>query len=460
MQIPFFYKTQTMNEIPLKPSKGYMLLKKWVSYVFENLYYKRIYRINKEKIPSPGTPVVCVSNHQNSLLDAFQMLYATDNFFVHFISRADVFRNKKIAKLLYGLGLIPIYRVRDGMDKLRNNLQMFDEVEHYVNNGGMLVIYPEATHMNGNWLGRFYHSYVRIAFETAAITNYAKEVFILPATLYYEDFKALQKDSLIIYSDALSLKPFYEMYQNNPRQTEEEVSRIVRHRVQEQMLDVKDVDNYVTVMDFIRYSETAYAEKSPETDMTILPQALKVRRELEAKLSALMGKEDERLGQIYSHTSEYSRLLKKYGIDDYAFRHPARPRNLLGSALLALILLPIYIIGMLPHLPLYFIAPLVTRKLEDKLMYASIDICVWILGIPLFYLIYFLLLGFTGSWLFALIFILILPPLGKFAIWYHRNIRQDWKRFRAKLLHKSRPKAWKKMGHLREELDKDLESLM
>ena len=56
--------------------------------------------------------------------------------------------------------------------------------------------------------------------------------------------------------------------------------------------------------------------------------------------------------------------------------------------------------------------------------------------------------------------ILLLPIFGKFAHGYHRNFKQDFQRFRANLIRKNRKKSWEKMNRLREELDKDLESLM
>jgi ABC-type multidrug transport system fused ATPase/permease subunit len=226
------------------------------------------------------------------------------------------------------------------------------------------------------------------------------------------------------------------------------------------MLNVNDVENYQQVMDFISFSETSVAERRQDVEMKELPQALSIRKEIEGKLHALEEQDKEKLEQIYSHTADYSKLLRKYRISDDSVRNPATPKQTANSALLYLLLLPFYLIGMLPHLPIYVITPLATRKLEDKLMYASIDICVWVLGIPIFYLIYFFLLGATGSWLFALIFILLLPIFGKFAHGYHRNFKQDFQRFRANLIRKNRKKSWEKMNRLREELDKDLESLM
>ena len=447
-----------MEDISSKKSAAYRILYHWVRFVFERVYYKRVHRLHTENIPH-NNPVILVSNHQNSLLDAFQMLFAVRNTFLHFISRADVFRKKPVARLLYGLGLIPIYRVRDGVEKIKNNLQMFGQVEQYLQKGGMLAIYPEATHMDGNWLGRFYHSYVRIGFETAERSGFEQEVFILPSTLYYEDFFALRSQCMIDFSEPFSLRPFYETYKANPRQTEEEVNAIIRHKIQEKMLDVKDMKNYQTVMDFISYSETAYAEKKQAVDMNMLPQALTVRKEIEEKLSALMENNPEKLQEIYSHTADYSHQLKRFHISDSAFLNPSNIREVIQSALFYLLLSPLYIVGALAHLPMFIITPLATKKLEDKLMTASIDICVWILGIPVFYLVYFILIGNTVSWFFAALLLLMLPALFRFAFGYQKNLKEDFLRFRCRLIRKKRKKSWEKISGLREALNRDLDSI-
>lgn len=448
-----------MANISHKASKPYKLLYHWVRYLFENLYHRRVYRLHTENIPQEGVPTILVSNHQNSLLDAFQMLFGTRNSFLHFISRADVFRNKHIAKLLYGLGLIPIYRVRDGVGKIRDNLQMFDTVEHYLHEGGMLAIYPEATHMDGNYLGRFYLSYTRIAFETAALSNFEQEVFILPAMLYYEDFTALRADSLIDYAEAFSIKPYYELYQQDARVAEEQVNEIIRHRVQEKMLDVRDREHYAQVTGFIAYTENAYADRQKDIDMKQLPQALKVRKAIEAGLYAQKEQAPEKVEEIYARTESFGKLLKKYHISHEAFTDPAKPSESIASLLFYIVLLPLYLLGMLPHILLYKITPIVMRKIEDKLMEASIAIGVWIVGIPLFYLIYFLLTGLLVNWFSALVLLLLLPQLGKFAWWYHKNFQQDFQRFRAQLVRTRRPKTWSKMTALHEQMLQDLDTL-
>lgn len=448
-----------MATIAHKASILYYLFYHWVRYIFDKLYQGRVYRLQTGNIPKEGTPTILVSNHQNSLLDAFHMLFGTQNSFLHFISRADVFKNKHIAKLLYGLGLIPIYRVRDGVGKIKDNLQMFDEVERYLHEGGMLAIYPEATHMDGNYLGRFYLSYTRIAFETAALSDFKQEVFILPATLYYEDFTAFRADSLITYAEPFSLKPYYELYQQEPRLAEEQVNEIIRHKVQSNMLDIRDREHYDQVMGFISYTENAYAEREKDIDMAQLPQALKVRKAIEAKLYAQKESHPEKLEEIYARTAEFHRLLDKYRINAEALAKPATTLESLRSLFFYLLFSPLYLLGMLPHILLFCITPLVMRKIDDKLMEASIAICIWIIGIPLFYLVYFLLTGILMNWFTALVIILLLPSLGKFAWWFHKHFQQDFQCFRARLVRERRPKTWAKMERLHKELRQDLETI-
>ena len=217
-----------MEQPSENPSLGYKLLWRWTKYVYTHIYYRKTHYLHKDRIPKAGTPIVCVSNHQNSLCDSLGSLFAFDMRFLHHISRADVFRQKQVAKFLRGLGIIPVYRIQD-------NIEMFDQVEQYVEHGNTLVIYPEATHMDGNWLGRFYLSYTRIAFEAAAKSDFQKDIVILPHALYYKDFKKLQSEMMADFCEPFSLKPYYERYKEQPRQTQEEVNEIIREKIREKV---------------------------------------------------------------------------------------------------------------------------------------------------------------------------------------------------------------------------------
>ena len=462
MQIPFFYKPsfnqKGMEQDLAKPSLGYRIAYHWIDYAFNNLYYQKVYRLHTENLPPVGTPTICISNHQNSLCDSISELTTFDMRFLHFICRADVFKKKNIGKLLYAIGLIPIYRVRDGVGKIKDNLQMFSQVEKYVAAGNTLVIYPEATHMDGNWLGQFYLSYTRIGFEAAESTGFEKEVFIFPIALYYHDFKQLRTEMVVDCGEPVSLMPYYAKYKENPREAEKEANEYIRSKVKEKVLDVKDLDHYDTVMDFFSYVEENEAQKRGLEKVNTVDE-WEIRKHIESKLEEKMEREPALIERIYSHTTEFSKFLKKHRINNKAFENPFKKWAVCGQAILYALLFPLFLAGMIPHILLYSIIPVVMKKVEDKLMHASIDLCIWVLDIPLFYLIYFIVLGVCASWLTAVLVVLLLPLLGKFALWYHRNFQQDFQCWRARLIRQYQPNLWKKLTDLRQKLDEDYELL-
>jgi len=74
------------------------------------LYYRKTYYLNTKNIPSSDTPLIIVSNHQNSLNDAMAILYSMKIRRPHFMARADVFKNPFAAKFLSFAGVLPTTR--------------------------------------------------------------------------------------------------------------------------------------------------------------------------------------------------------------------------------------------------------------------------------------------------------------------------------------------------------------
>ena len=74
-----------------KGSKAYWILKSYIRFWTEKVYYEETFVEGIENIPSDGTPVMIASNHQNSMNDALGILLAINDRKPNFIVRADVF---------------------------------------------------------------------------------------------------------------------------------------------------------------------------------------------------------------------------------------------------------------------------------------------------------------------------------------------------------------------------------
>ena len=88
-------------------------------------------------------PLILAVNHPNSFLDAI-LLGAYMKHPVHFITRGDVFKKAWVRKFLHLLNMIPIYRIRDGKEKLSLNEATFLKSVEVLRSNGVLLIFVEG----------------------------------------------------------------------------------------------------------------------------------------------------------------------------------------------------------------------------------------------------------------------------------------------------------------------------
>ena len=87
-------------------------------------YYKRFTVHGQENIPKEGS-VIFLPNHRNMLIDPL-LVAVTTRRLPTFLTRSDVFKKGLIDKALRFLGMLPIYRIRDGYASLKRNQAIFD----------------------------------------------------------------------------------------------------------------------------------------------------------------------------------------------------------------------------------------------------------------------------------------------------------------------------------------------
>jgi 1-acyl-sn-glycerol-3-phosphate acyltransferase len=385
------------------------------------LYYRKTYYLNTKNIPSSDTPLIIVSNHQNSLNDAMAILYSMKIRRPHFMARADVFKNPFAAKFLSFAGVLPVYRQRDGMENVKQNLSVFSNIEAFISRGNTVVLYPEAMHQDRHFLGRFYLSYTRLAFGAAEDSNFEKEVFILPSANHYSDYFHMQEDMLQIYGKPISLKPYYELYKVQPREAQMKVNDMVRAQVESLMLNIEDEENY----DAIYFLLKTYGKKfayDKHGNPNILPLKLKTDQALVAILKKAYVQREDFVKNLYADAFHYKKELEELKVEDGMINRTIRISKLLSSSIVLILTFPIFIYGLLHHIIPYHAPKLINRKIKDKLLHPSVFIGLnALLLIPILYILYFVLcLVFTHSLLIAFIYLLTLPLSARLA-WNYRK---------------------------------------
>ncbi len=168
--------------------------------------FRRFKVEGRENVPTEG-PVILACNHCNSLMDAMVVLRVNRNL-TAFGARADIFRNKKIAKVLTFLRIVPLARQRDSIREMKENLHTFDEIVECIGRGVNFTIYVEGTHRAERGMMPVKRGIFRIC--DIAREKLGEEVTIVPVGLAYEEFFEYMKDITVRYGKPFKLSELPE----------------------------------------------------------------------------------------------------------------------------------------------------------------------------------------------------------------------------------------------------------
>lgn len=415
----------------------YRWFKIYLKFLSEKVYYRRVHYIDKENIPADGTPLLIVSDHQNAMNDAFGVLMSMWDRVVHFIVRADVFALSPVAnKFLRSIGLLPAFRLNyEGEGALKNNDATFHDSEQSLIDGDTVVIFPEAGHQDKHWLGTFSYGYTKMAFDAAALSNFEKEVFILPSCNHYSEYAGLRTDSLVKYGTPISLKPYYELYKTKPRTAQREVNALVREQIKGLMLNIEDLENYDAI-DYIRQSPygAGYA-KSLGLDPDSLPEKLESDKKLVAALAEAKAADNDRVQSVYDSVSRFSADMEAAGIADRNLDKAPGTLDILVQILVLLILSPLAVFALWPSVFSWFIPKHFSDKAEDKMFSGTFIIALNALFIfPVLGLVTLIVTWVKYSFLAAVIYVALFPALCLFEWTYAgwvKELVQDLKAMKA-----------------------------
>lgn len=199
---------------------GYLWYKTVRLYVQFGLrsYFKKTIVIGKENIPK-GHPVLFVGNHRNGLIDP--IMVATTSSKVHlFLTRASAFKNPIVNFLLRSINMIPIYRIRDGVDSIQKNQEIFEACYREFQMNGSVLIFPEGNHGLLRRIRPIATGFARIAF--GYLDQYPKsDLHIIPIGLNYSNAQEKGSSVSVYYGEPINVRDYY-----NPKNDKEDIDTL------------------------------------------------------------------------------------------------------------------------------------------------------------------------------------------------------------------------------------------
>ena len=146
-------------------------------------YYKKIDIVYKEEIPKDKA-VIFLSNHQNALLDPLLITIKSTRK-NYFLTRAAVFKNPTVAKILNSLQMLPVYRMVDGANTIQKNRAIFTFCTKLLHQKKSIILFPEGSHSLNRKIRPLKKGAARIIEET--LQKYPDtEIVIIPIGVNYQ----------------------------------------------------------------------------------------------------------------------------------------------------------------------------------------------------------------------------------------------------------------------------------
>ena len=390
-----------------KKSRGYELLKIWVKFWHNRVYYRNFSIVNRNKIPL-DKPMIFTPNHSNALMDALAVLFSEDILFV-FLARADIFKNPKVASILYFLKILPIYRVRDGFDTVKKSKDILRKAVDIITSGDAMVILPEGNHSRIRRLRPLKKGFARMAFQTEELNDFDLDLHVIPMGIDYDHFSKYRSSVVATFGEPVPVKNFIDIYKENPPVALNKLKDALSKNLAPVLIDIRSEDYY----DFYNEIRVIYRKHTAQLigkNSCDESNRVAIDQETIKRLEEYEKTNPEEISKLNDITLRYNEIRKKFG-----FSNKIVENN--GSSVLKFILhkiellalFPIFIYGALNSLIPYSIPMIIVRKFEDEQFKSSVKFVVSALLFPIMYIIQFLIVFAITDIQIALIYLASLP---------------------------------------------------
>jgi 1-acyl-sn-glycerol-3-phosphate acyltransferase len=435
-----------------KYSAGYALLKSVAGFWHNNIFYRKVIVLGRENI-NPDDHLIFAPNHQNALMDALAVLFTNKGQNV-FLARADIFKKKTIAAILYFLKILPVYRIRDGFSSLKGNDEIFIKTIDVLKNKNGLVILPEGDHAGFRRLRQLKKGICRVAFQSAEATGFNLNIKIIPVGIEFSNYSRFRQVLTVVYGKPIEVSEFFDLYKASPERALNELRSKLSEKMKAIMLHIESEEDYEAI------DELRSMINGRFSDDIRFPKLFRDRIMVN-KMNLLKESDPPLYSRICSLSLDVKKKAKELNTDYRLLEKKEHPLGWLIAGMAGIVLtFPLFIYGIIFNFTFMEIPNLQIRKIKDPQFHSSIRYAVSLVLAFVFIPLYLILSLFIFSpWWLGLLIFMTLPLSGLFAWNYYLQFRRMAGGFRIRNLIKQNNKEFNLLSRNHTELVNLLTSL-
>lgn len=384
--------------------RRYNFLLKLVNIAIRNSYRSLKY-IGTERIPKDAA-VIFAPNHTGTLMDALVIL-AMNNKPKVFIARADIFRNPTLAKLLGFFKMMPIMRMRDGIEEVKKNNKTIETAADVLKDKVPLCIFPEGTHQAKYSMLPLQKGIFRIALQAKELLG-DKPLYIVPVGIRYGNFYRFRSSARVQFGNPINVGEF--VAEHSDRTVPEQINlmrELLAARMKENLHFIPNDEDYNAKSEICA---AVYATEYKQKKNGYSNPLVGINKESAERIEKLKKEKPEEAERLIALGNKAHKLRLAKGISLKSVTNPHGCLSQTARALLLLVTLPYTLFTTLCTLPLTIVSILLGSKFKDKGFLNSVRLVIRLVLWPLLFVIYTVITALCLPNLWAIAVVVALLP--------------------------------------------------
>ena len=398
----------------------YDILRYYVDFVLK-LSYRNISYVGRENIPQDGA-VIYAPNHTNALMDALVIL-AMDRKAKVFVARADIFKKPLLAKIFKFLKIMPIMRMRDGIDEVKKNTETIEKAVDVLRDKVPFCIFPEGTHQAKYSSLPLSKGIFRIAFQAQELMP-DMPLYIVPVGLRYGSFFRFRSTVRVQIGEPINVGEYIAAHPDStPQEQMNMMKEVLTERMQKTIFYIPNDEDYDATYDICAAVVKRRANSIKNRNLRGMDAYFTANNMTVEQITRLKQENPEEAQRLMALGKEVSQIrkAKRISLSSVAMKNPFWSRLLKSLILIAK--LPYNIPATILTLPIKLICKFIFTKLKDFAFRNSIRFLMNLLLWPVLMIIYSVIAFVLLPWQWALLIIALMIPAPIVAHETYRLIR-------------------------------------
>lgn len=362
----------------------YQTLRNIISFCL-NLYYKEIKIKNKKALPKEG-PLLIISNHPNTLVDAFVVGYLCQRP-IHFLAKATFFNTSLKKRLLTRLNIVPINRVSDGKTSGVDNSDSFNRCFEVLEQGKVIAIFPEGTSFLEHHLRELKTGAARIALETVNRNNGNLTVNIIPVGINYIEGYKFRSSVLVNIGNPIDYSEEIELYAANHSLAARQLTQKFHDELSSLLISFKEKTQETLALKL----HTIFTSSYIKNDKNGVEKEVELLKKIQQQLHKIELEYPEKYEEIEVNTENLLQKLNEIELKpsflDRKIKLRMFVRQLLFSFVFIILGFPVFVFGFIHNIIVYKLVDLLVPRLtKDIEYYAPLSILLSMVLYPALYI--------------------------------------------------------------------------